>query len=285
MSGEVRGVQSIEVGGRILAVMVKATQPMMLRDLAIQAKITPAQAHAYLVSFRKIGIVEQDVATGRYRLGGFALQLGLARMRSFDPLRSANNAIVDFAAELGLMVTNAVWGTHGPTIVQVQESADQVHVNLRAGAVFSLMGTATGRLFAAFLPKKLIEPRIEDEIREARSQDISRGRRVGAATSKAQLARDAAEAREQGYATTIGIPVPGISAVSAPVFDYSGQMQLAVTLIGPSEVVDTNPGSPQTAALIAFTKQLSAQLGYGEDDLPSQVGTLEPPARPGRPRK
>ena len=84
MSGEVRGVQSIEVGGRILAVMVKATQPMMLRDLAIQAKITPAQAHAYLVSFRKIGIVEQDVATGRYRLGGFALQLGLLGLIARD---------------------------------------------------------------------------------------------------------------------------------------------------------------------------------------------------------
>src|SRR5271163_30363 len=43
MSTEGRGVQSIEVGGRILQVLVDAEQPMMLRDLARQAGVLPAQ--------------------------------------------------------------------------------------------------------------------------------------------------------------------------------------------------------------------------------------------------
>jgi DNA-binding IclR family transcriptional regulator len=67
--------------------MVLAGQPLMLRDIAAGAKVTPAQAHAYLVSFRKLGLVEQDVASNHYQLGPFALQLGLARLRSFNPLR------------------------------------------------------------------------------------------------------------------------------------------------------------------------------------------------------
>jgi hypothetical protein len=47
-----RGVQSAEVGGRILVAMVQAGRPLMLRDLAGGADVTPAQAAAYLVSFR-----------------------------------------------------------------------------------------------------------------------------------------------------------------------------------------------------------------------------------------
>jgi DNA-binding IclR family transcriptional regulator len=54
-----RGVQSVVVGGRLLAVMASAGRPLMLRDIAAGANVTPAQAHAYLVSFRKLDLVEQ----------------------------------------------------------------------------------------------------------------------------------------------------------------------------------------------------------------------------------
>lgn len=255
-----RGVQSIEVGGRILAVMVQAGRPLMLRDLASRADVTPAQAHAYLVSFRKLGLVEQDPATGRYQLGPFALQLGLARMRVSNPLRLAGEAAAALAAELGLMVTITVWGTFGPTIVQVHEAADQVHVNLRAGAVYSLTGTATGRVFAAYLPAGQVAPRLEAELAEG-----SRSQRVGNPASRAQFEREVARVRQQGYAVAEGSPVPGINGIAAPVFDHGGQMQLAVTLVGPAAAVGTAPDSPQVVALLDFTRGLSAQLGYAPD--------------------
>ncbi len=70
-------MQSVEVAGRILSVLVDSTKPMMLRDIADAAGLPPGQAHPYIVSFRKIGLVEQDGASGLYRLGWFALHLGL----------------------------------------------------------------------------------------------------------------------------------------------------------------------------------------------------------------
>ena len=75
-----RGVQSIEVGGRLLDALVRAEGPLMLRALAEQAGLTAGQAHAYLLSFRTLGLVEQEAATGLYRLGPYALTLGLARL-------------------------------------------------------------------------------------------------------------------------------------------------------------------------------------------------------------
>lgn len=253
----------MEVGGRILSTMVEAGQPITLRDIAAGAKITPPQAHAYLVSFRKLGLVEQDANSGRYQLGPFALQLGLARLRSSNPLRMTSEAVVDLAVELGLMVTVTVWGTFGPTIVQVQEATDQVHVNLRAGAVYSLTGTATGRVFAALLPESIIKPRVAAELREG-----TRSQRVGSSMSWQQVAQELAEVKRLGYAPTEGSPIPGINALSAPVFDHTGQMQLAVTLVGPAGAVDVSEGSPQARRLLAFTEHLSTQLGHNGGQSP-----------------
>jgi DNA-binding IclR family transcriptional regulator len=257
MSIEGRGVQSVEVGGRILSALVKAGKPLMLRELATLADVAPAQAHAYLVSFRKLELVEQDVASGRYQLGPFALQLGIARLRSFDPLRLAGHAIIDFAEEIGHMVTIAVWGTHGPTIVQVQEGSDQVHVNVRTGTVFAITGTATGKVFAAFMPPKVIEAQTAEELRKG-----ARIQGVGTATSRKELDAEIVTVRKLGYASTESRPVTGINGIAAPVFDYSGQMQLAITVIGPTGVLDIHPESADAKALLAFTRRLSAQLGY-----------------------
>ena len=46
MKPDGRGVQSIEVGARLLNALVTEGEPMMLKDLAKQAGIAPAQAHA-----------------------------------------------------------------------------------------------------------------------------------------------------------------------------------------------------------------------------------------------
>ena len=263
----VRGVQSVELGGRILAVFADTGQALMLRDIASLARVTSAQAHAYLVSFRKFGLVEQDPSTARYQLGPFALQLGLARMRVFDPLRAATAATADLALELGLMVTVSVWGTFGPTIVQVQEAADQMHVNLRAGATYAIKSTATGQLFAAFMPTTVIKPHLERETREGRKSP-----RVGGPISEEDFQTAVAEIRRRGYGLTRGRPIPGIDAISAPVFDDSGQLRLAITVIGPQDALDVDSESPQVERVIGFASELSRQLGYD----PARKGRAAP---------
>ena len=82
MGVESRGVQSVEVGGRLLEVLVQEAAPMMLRDLAARANLAAAQAHVYLTSFKKLGFVEQDRSSGHYRIGPFAMRLAMARLHS-----------------------------------------------------------------------------------------------------------------------------------------------------------------------------------------------------------
>src|SRR3954471_18530610 len=71
------GIQSIEIGVRLLDVLAAASGPMTLRDLASGAGMSSSKARRYLVSLIKCGIVQQELATSRYDLGEMALRLGL----------------------------------------------------------------------------------------------------------------------------------------------------------------------------------------------------------------
>lgn len=161
MSTEQRGIGSVEVGGQLLRVLTEADGPMMLRDLAGSAGMTAAKAHPYMVSYMRLGLVEQDRATGRYELGPLALQMGLASMRRLNPVRVATEAIAELVLRINQTAYLSVWGNHGPTVVRIEEGTGAVHVNMRVGSIMSLLGTATGRVFAAFLPPKMIENFIE----------------------------------------------------------------------------------------------------------------------------
>lgn len=257
-SGKGRGVQSVEIGGRLLGLLAASSQPMMLRDLAQAAELTPGQAHAYMTSLRKLEMVEQDAA-GRYRLGPFALHLGLARLRATDPYKLAAEAVVGLAEQLNLMVAVTVWGTHGPTIVLVQEASNYIHANVRAGGMFTVTGTATGKIFAAYLPPQLVAPVVQAELRAAQKGWSD----VGALSDEA-LEREVEKVRRNGIAATTDLPVPGISALSAPVFNHSNHLQLAITIIGPTRNIDVDLAGPHAAALRKFTQDLSAKLGHGK---------------------
>lgn len=257
MTTEGRGVQSIEVGARVLEAMADAEGAIMLRDIARKAGVAPAQAHAYLVSYRKCNLVEQDEKSGRYRLGPLALQLGLARLRSFDPLKAASEAAARFAADTGLSVALAVWGSYGPTVVQMHEGSDQIHIATRPGTVYSVTGTATGRIFCAHLGTDVVSAALKLQHSERRQS-----RFVGSITDLRSIQDEIDAVRTLGYATIASNPVPGISAMSAPIFESGGQLTGAITVIGPASTLDLEPGTSLVRAVVVLAHSISARAGY-----------------------
>lgn len=257
MAGDQRGIQSVEVGGQLLRVLAEADGPMMLRDLARKADMSAAKAHPYLVSFMRIGMVEQNRSTGRYELGPLALQIGLASMRRMEPVRVAAGIVGGLVEATGHTVALAVWGNHGPTVVRIEEGGSAIHVNMRVGSVMSLLGTATGRVFAAFLPPRVIDAFLESDVGRA-----SVGDELARTMGREQVEAAVAEVRRRGLARAIDRPIPGIHALSAPVFDQTGSMVLAITSIGSSGTFDAGWDGPIARELLACAGTVSARLGH-----------------------
>lgn len=255
---ERRGIQSIEVGGSLLQALVQHGAPMGLKDLAAAAGMPAAKAHPYLVSFGHLGLVVQDEASGRYGLGPFALHMGLSALHQLDPVKQAIPMAQQLADQLKTNIAIAVWGNMGPTVVHIEEFSEQIHVNMRPGTVMTpLLLTATGQCFAAFLPQRVAQPRIRSEVSGA------------TAGTQGQLDISAAEAqamlqtvRTHGMSRAVGRPIPGINALSVPVFHSTGHIALALTAMGPASQFKADWHGPEAQALRHAAHTLSAGLGH-----------------------
>jgi DNA-binding IclR family transcriptional regulator len=241
-----RGIQSIEVGGRLLLALAREGRPMALKDLATGAAMSPAKAHPYLVSFGKLGLITQDTASARYGLGPLAMQLGLISLQQFDPVRLATARLPELAQATGQTVGITVWGSHGPTVVRIEEAPSPVHVNMRHGAVMSLRGTASGRLFAAYLPRE----RVQEALRQGRAGRLD-----------AAFEEELAAIRRVGHSHVVDAAVPGVSGLAAPVFGADGALVLALTAIGATASFDTRAKGAPAMALQRCAAELTAQLG------------------------
>jgi len=243
-----RGIQSIEVGGALLLALAHHGRPLALKDLAREAAMSPAKAHPYLVSFQKIGLVEQEASSGRYGLGPLALQMGLIGLQQYDPVRLAGPLIEELAIETGLTVAIVLWGNRGPTVVRVAEAPNPVHVAMRHGTVMSLRDTASGRLFAALLPARMVNTVLGADGANLRSDKGFQ--------AELEAIREGALARVDGAA------VPGVAAIAVPVFDVASHLVLSLTAIGPSATFDSRTEGPVAQALVREAQALSTRLGW-----------------------
>jgi DNA-binding IclR family transcriptional regulator len=254
-----QGIQSIEVGARLLRALAAHGRPMMLRDLAKNASMPAAKAHRYLVSFMRMGLVEQDANSGRYDLGGFALELGLASLARIDPVRLAAPVLEDLCERIGETVALAMWGNHGATCVRWVEAGGPITVTLRTGVVLPLTTSATGRAFAAFYRSPYLKKLLDAEIRATAEANE---------TTSAKVMRELEvlleEIRGEGIARAGGSLTPGINGFSAPVFDHTGRMVAAITSLGTIGQFDMAWDSPLAGNIKEAAATLSKRLGYGQ---------------------
>ncbi|WP_029226686.1 IclR family transcriptional regulator, partial [Burkholderia ubonensis] len=145
-----RGIQSVEVGGRLLDALARRRKPLGLSELAAAAELSTAQAHTYLVSLTRLALVKRDAITGNYEPGPLSLRLGLMSIERQPAYRAALPHAARLAESVGLSVALSVPGALGPTIVRIEHGGYPLHVNLHVGSVMSLDTTATGRVFRAF---------------------------------------------------------------------------------------------------------------------------------------
>ena len=260
-----RGIQSVEVGGQLLLALLQRGRPTMLRDLARDAGMLSAKAHPYMVSFGKLGLVEQDGETGLYDLGPLALQLGLSCLHRLDPLRAANLEAPRLAEETELVAAITVWGNRGPTVVGLEDAGRPIHVNMRVGAAMPLLDSATGQVFAAYLPESTLLPclaREWPEMPEAPEAFEPAAQQEAVAAVARERWQDLRLAVVQrGLAQALGTASSGVNALAAPVLDARDRLALVITLLGPAATFDAAWDGPAAEALRVCVARIGERLG------------------------
>lgn len=248
------GVQSVEVAGQILRAMADLQGSGTLMDIARRTGMHPSKVHRYLLSLSRAELVEQDVARGRYNAGPLALSLGLARLRDLDFVSMTAPelaALRDATNETALL---AMWSDQGPVVLRLEESGRRVYMNVRVGSILPICRSATGEIFAAFLPLSQVQALIDRELATQESRD----------GFLAQLAA----IRASKLASVQGALVPGVNALAAPVFNVEGQIAAVIGLVGRDVDLDVSVAGGPATALAQAARSISQKLGaasYGDE--------------------
>ncbi|MCS6764668.1 MAG: IclR family transcriptional regulator [Candidatus Protistobacter heckmanni] len=196
--------------------------------------------------------MQKDRASGCYELGPMAIRLGVSALLGLKPVKLASAELPGFAREIDHTVSLAVWGNKGPAIVQIEESSHPIHVDMRLGTVMSILGSATGRVFAACLPEGKVRAAVAEQ-KPKTEEGLLRYEAL-----RPELEKIAAS----GIALARGLAIPWINSMSAAVYDYTGSICMAVTTLGPAGDFDAAPDSALARALLDFAARLSEQNGY-----------------------
>lgn len=254
-----QGIQKVETGLQVAFLLAGSPGPMALGELARRCRMAPSNMHRYLVSLCRTGLVEQVGSDGRYDLGQGALTLGFAAMSRLDEYRVADGAIRELHRETGLAVAIISWGSHGPTIVRRLDPPAPLIVTTRIGAAISVLNSAAGRIFAAFLPSEVVAPVIKAEL-AAGGRLTSMGKRI----HWRQFAKIVRDARQRRIARVSGDYIAGFDALSAPVFDHAGNVTMTLSLLAPTGAMELSYSGSPARMLQRVAKSLSERLGFSE---------------------
>lgn len=249
------GIQSVEVAAELLRAMIEVGRPAPLKDIARIARMHPGKAHRYLVSLTRAELIEQDAATGRYGIGPTAIALGLAGLRNADVVRCATSAMPGLRDRIDETVLLALWSRSGPVVIDLEESSRPVYMNIRVGSVLPLLATATGRVFAAFLPAAETRGLIDTERKSATGA-------LAPLYETPAVETLLAETRRSRLAQVAGDLVPGVSVIAAPLFDQKERIVGVLGVLGRTEDLDVDFDGSVAQALKSAAEAVSRRLGH-----------------------
>lgn len=245
----------------IMQAFLGRERTLTLKAVSQSARMPPSKVHRYLQSLISCGMVLQDHESGRYGLGPMAVEYGLAGLAKIDPVRRACQATAALTAELDAGAAVSVFSAGGPVFIFYEEPASGTQYNVRIGTIPPLLSSATGHVFAAFLPRPQLMNHIQATLPPER-----RGIDIDGLVHRVRTA---------GYATEAASYSQAVYGLSAPVFDALGDVCAAVTLFSHrSELLDQ--GGRAIRRLLDETRRLSLA---GGDALRSPRAYAPAPAR------
>jgi IclR family pca regulon transcriptional regulator len=251
--------QSLERGLAILSAFKAATPELGISELARSIGLTRSTSHRYVATLARLGYLQQNPHTRKYRLGPRVVDLGLSAINSMELREISAPHLQQLSDETGHTVNMAI--LDGVDIVYIercrssQQGQREIDLNLHVGSRLPAYCSSMGKVLLAFLP--------DDEQAELLLQIDFVERGPNTLTDATSLAAELARVRSAGIAVNNEELAYGLRSIAVPVRGRDGEVVGAIncavhrTAASIGVLVDRlGPKLQRTAA------DISARIGY-----------------------
>jgi IclR family transcriptional regulator, pca regulon regulatory protein len=218
--------QSLERGLAILSSFHPDRPLIGGSELSRELDLSRSTAHRYVATLAKLGYLQQDPDSKRYRLGPKVLDLGFSAINSMDLREISAPHLRLLSDETGCTVNLAI--LDGTDIVYIERCRTarpgqrDIDLNLHVGARLPAYCTALGKAILAFLPVDRLEEVIE------RTDFAPRG--PNTLTNPDAFRAELRRIRASGIAVNNEELAYGLRSIAAPIHSQSGEVLAALNL-------------------------------------------------------
>ena len=206
--GARRGIQSIEIGFRIIDTLIHARNPLPLKEIAARAGL-PASNAFYLVSLVKVGMVSPGSRYRPLRDRTYGLKIGIACLSS--SIYSASRVRCGRARGADrLHGVSRRLGDHGPTIVYRVDGRAVAGLRAADRQRVAVAVLCTWPRVPVFLPADATAELLRAELNRSEPSPLARHHDVLTTSRAAELRQEKA-----GHAS-LRSALPRLTAMSAP---------------------------------------------------------------------
>ncbi|MBO8127516.1 MAG: IclR family transcriptional regulator [Firmicutes bacterium] len=226
--------------------VTEISKAMGLPKTTVYRLLTTLMAHQY---------VNQDVDTGKYRLGLHLAKLGRQVLDHIDLRQAVRPFLKKLATLTGETVHLGILDNNQMIYIDKVESDQMLTMKSRIGASAPVHCTAVGKVLLAYASEKIIETILAQPLTGFTSTTI---------TDPEALRRHLATIRERGYAIDDEEHEIGIRCIGVPVRNHARKVIAAISVAGPAVRITRERLEEIKPLVIEIGHEISHALGYSD---------------------
>ena len=213
-------VQSLERGLAVIRAFDADDRELALSEVARKTGLTRAAARRFLLTLVELGYVHVD--NGRFSLRPRVLELGFAYLSSLSFAEVAQPHMEELVKKVNESSSISVLDDVDVVYVVRVPTRRIMTITIAVGTRLPAWATSMGRVLLAALPDEELEKRLEHvEFRRLTSHTVK---------DIAELRREIAKVRTQGYAVVDQELEEGLRSAAVPIRDASGHAVAALNV-------------------------------------------------------
>ncbi|MCG8402275.1 MAG: IclR family transcriptional regulator [Firmicutes bacterium] len=258
MGNETESVKSVTKALKILKLFSIENPELGITTISKKLNVSKSTAHRLVTSLQNEGFLLQDKATQQYRLGFIMLQLSEIVLNKMDIREIALPYLQKLRNETEETVSLSIIHNNSRVCIEKAESFNDLRRFIKVGSFLPLYAGASGKMLLAHQDEDAII-KILKEIKPLTDKTI---------VNSEKLITDLKRIKEQGYCISNGERIKGATGISAPVWNYKGQVIANISISGPSFRFTKQNIDKFLKSLLKTTQEVSELLGYKKDSAP-----------------